>query len=211
MKNNVAKTLREFREGRYDILVSTQMIAKGHDFPRVTLVGVVMADAGLILPSYRASESVFELVAQAVGRSGRGSLPGEALIQTYNPQHYAITLGAKQDYEAFYHKEMQERRAAKFPPYYYLATILFSGKNEEKTAEAAFEIKQLILAQNFASVDAIGPMVPYYSMLGDYHRRTVLLRFKTFEPIKAYLNGLIHDLSGKGGVGITVDIDPLEN
>ena len=211
VKNNVAKTLREFREGQYDILVGTQMIAKGHDFPRVTLVGVVMADAGLILPSYRASESVFELVAQAVGRSGRGSLPGEALIQTYNPQHYAITLGAKQDYEAFYHKEMQERRAAKFPPYYYLATILFSGKNEEKTAEAAFEIKQLILAQNFASVDAIGPMVPYYSMLGDYHRRTVLLRFKTFEPIKAYLNGLIHDLSGKGGVGITVDIDPLEN
>ncbi|MCR5078873.1 MAG: primosomal protein N', partial [Bacilli bacterium] len=101
VRNNLSKVLGQFRKGEFDILVGTQMIAKGHDFPNVTLVGVVLADIGLTLPSYRAAETTFELITQAVGRSGRADKPGEAYIQTYNPAHYAITFGAKQDYEGF--------------------------------------------------------------------------------------------------------------
>ena len=210
VKNNVAKVLRQFREREFDILIGTQMIAKGHDFPAVTLVGVLMADIGLLLPSYRATESTFELIAQAVGRSGRGVLPGEALIQTYNPYHYAITLGASQNYENFYFKEMQERHTGKYPPFYFLGNMLFSSKDEERCAEAALGIRDLILSKKIPNVEAIGPMVPYFSMLGDMHRRNVLLRFRDPNAIKPLLKEILLSYSGKGGVSITIDIDPLE-
>ena len=205
------KTLKAFKAGEFDILVGTQMIAKGHDFPRVTLVGVLLADQGLLVPSYRASENVFELLAQAVGRSGRASLPGIALIQTYNPAHYAITLGAKQDYEGFYRRELQERHLAKYPPFTYLATLLFSSKDEERAVESAIDFRSLILEQRFAGVDAVGPMTPYYARLGDYYRRTVLVRFRSPDEIKPYLSRLLSTYSGKGGVDIAIDVDPLES
>ena len=210
VKNNVAKILRQFRDREFDILIGTQMIAKGHDFPAVTLVGVVLADIGLLLPSYRAAESTFELIAQAVGRSGRGVLPGEALIQTYNPYHYAITLGAEQNYERFYFREMQERHTDKYPPFFYLANLLFSAKDEERCVEAALGIRDLILSKKLPNVEAIGPMVPYFSMLGDRHRRNVLVRFKDPKAVKPVLKELLDAYAGKGGVGITIDIDPLE-
>ena len=186
------------------------MIAKGHDFPSVTLVGVLLADIGLMLPSYRASETTFELIAQAVGRSGRGSLQGEALIQTYNPQHYAITLGAKQDYEAFYHREMQERHMGHYPPFYFLACLTFYCKDENRAILSAENIRDLILAEKIPSLAAIGPMVPYFPCLGEWHRRNVLLQFRDPSKVKPFLGKLIHEYSGKGGVKIVCDVDPLD-
>ncbi|MDY5440845.1 MAG: primosomal protein N' [Candidatus Enteromonas sp.] len=210
VRSSMEKLLREFKEGKYDIMVGTQMIAKGHDFPKVTLVGVVMADVGLMLDSFRASERTFGLIAQALGRSGRGEKAGTALIQTYNPVHYAITLGAKQDYETFYRREMQERHVGKYPPYTYLISLVFHSKDEQKAMEAALDIKQAILAQNFPDVDAIGPMTPYYGRMGDYYRKTLLVRYRSPLQIKPYLTDLLHRVSGKGGVDILADVDPFD-
>ncbi|MBO6286051.1 MAG: primosomal protein N', partial [Bacilli bacterium] len=210
VRKKVAKTLQEFRNFEYDILVGTQMIAKGHDFPNVTLVGMVLADIGLSLPSYRASETTFELITQAVGRSGRGAKQGVALIQSYNPFHYAVALGAKQDYESFFVKEMQQRKITRFPPYVYLIALHFSAKVEQRCIEASVSFKQNLEAKFPDDVTCLGPVVPYYAVVGDYHKRSLLIKTKTPAKIKPYLGELVRVLSGKGGIDIECDVDPLD-
>ena len=210
VRKNVPKTLQEFRNFEYDILVGTQMIAKGHDFHNVTLVGLVLADIGLSLPSYRASESTFGLITQAVGRSGRGAKVGDALIQSYNPHHYAVTLGAAQDYERFFLREMQQRKITSFPPYVFLIALHFSSKNEEKCLQACIEFKEEIERRMGDEVTCLGPVSPYYSMLGEYHKRDLLLKTKNPALLKPFVGELVHAVSGKGGVDIECDVDPLD-
>ena len=210
VRKKVAKTLQEFRNFEYDVLVGTQMIAKGHDFPNVTLVGLVLADIGLSMPSFRASERTFELITQAVGRSGRGEKIGDALIQSYNPFHYAVTLGAKQDYETFFRREMQQRQITKYPPYFYLLALNFSAKSEERCIQAAMEFKQDIEERFNTEVICVGPVVPYLSIIGGFHKRNLLIKTKNPAAIKSYLGELIRALSGKGGVDIDCDVDPLD-
>ena len=210
VRNNLTKTLSAFREREYDILVGTQMIAKGHDFPNVTLVGVVLADIGLSLPSYRASETTFELITQAVGRSGRAEKSGEAYIQTYNPNHYAITLGASQDYEKFYIREMQSRLIAQYPPFVYLIAMMFEGKDEERVIQACVDIKAAIESKRFKDVKCIGPIAPFYEFVAEKHRRSLLLKLRDGSLLKPYLTDLVRSLSGKGGIDITCDVDPLD-
>lgn len=210
VNKNLEKTIHDFHDGAYDILVGTQMIAKGHDFPRVTLSGVVLADIGLSLPTYRAAERTFELIAQAVGRSGRSSLPGEAIIQTYNPGHYAIVYGAKQDYEGFFVKEMQERKIAQYPPYVYLILLEFSGKNEEKTVQASYDFKKELESQGFENVSFVGPLSPFYSLVNGRYKRIILIKYRQREPLASYLLGLIRRYSGHGSVDISANVDPLD-
>ncbi|MBQ2069929.1 MAG: primosomal protein N', partial [Bacilli bacterium] len=210
VRNNLTKVLGQFRNGEFDILVGTQMIAKGHDFPNVTLVGVVLADIGLTLPSYRAAESTFELITQAVGRSGRADKPGEAYIQTYNPTHYAITFGAKQDYEGFFYKEMQSRKISQTSPYTFQILMLFSGKDEERVILAANEFREHLVSKQFEGLTALGPIAPFYEFVGDNHRRYLLLKCKKPIPVKEYISSLANDLSGKGGISITFDVDPID-
>lgn len=210
VRNNVVKTLREFAAGDYDILVGTQMIAKGHDFPNVTLVGVVLADVGLSLPTYRASERTFQLITQAVGRSGRGAKNGVAIIQTYNPSHYAITLGAKQDYEGFFKKEMQERKISLYPPYRYLFLLRFSCKNEERCIQAALDVRKHFESQNISDSICLGPNAPFFALVGDVHQRTLLIKTKSANETRNYLSSLLSEISGKGGVDILCDVDPLD-
>lgn len=210
VRNNVSKVLRDFSEQKYDILVGTQMIAKGHDFPNVTLVGLVLADVGLSLPTYRASERTFQLITQAVGRSGRGLKSGKALIQTNNPNHYAVTLGAKQDYEAFYLKEMQVRKSSLYPPYRYLFLLKFSCKNEERCIEASFDVKKHLDSMNFEDTLSLGPLSPFYSLVGGIYQRNVLVKTKNPLVVRRYLASLLGKLSGKGGVEIVCDVDPLD-
>lgn len=210
VRNNIAKTLREFASGEYDILVGTQMIAKGHDFPNVTLVGVVLADVGLSLPTYRASERTFQLITQAVGRSGRGAKKGTAIIQTYNPAHYAITLGAKQDYEGFFKKEMQERKLSLYPPYRFLFLLRFSCKNEERCIQAAINVKDHFEGQGIPDSACLGPSVPFFALVGDMHQRTLLIKTKSAQATREYLSLLLSEIAGKGGVDILCDVDPLD-
>ncbi len=210
VRNNIAKTLREFASGEYDILVGTQMIAKGHDFPNVTLVGVVLADVGLSLPTYRASERTFQLITQAVGRSGRGAKKGTAIIQTYNPTHYAITLGAKQDYEGFFKKEMQERKLSLYPPYRFLFLLRFSCKNEERCIQAAMNVKDHFESQEIPDSICLGPSVPFFALVGEMHQRTLLIKTKSAQATREYLSLLLGEIAGKGGVDILCDVDPLD-
>ncbi len=210
VRGNVHTTIESFRHHEFDILIGTQMIAKGHDFPLVTLVGVVQADIGLYNPSYRSTENTFELLTQAVGRAGRSQKEGEAIIQTYNPSHYAISYGATQDYEGFYKKEMETRKIGKLPPYVFMISIRLSAKNEEKVAEAAYQIKEAIENERFENVTLIGPSTPYLAFLGGRYRRNILVKFRSREKIVPYLRSLAERLSGRGGVDIAFDVDPLE-
>ncbi len=210
ISKNVEKTLREFHDGVYDILVGTQMVAKGHDFPNVTLSGVVLADIGLSLPTYRAAERTFELIAQAVGRSGRSSKTGEAIIQTYNPSHYAIVYGARQDYESFFAKEMQERKIAQYPPYTFLILLELSAANEEKCVQAAYDFKKQIEAQSLESLDLVGPLLPYYSMANGKYKRILLLKYKKRELVETYLKNLLDQYAKNSVVDILVNVDPLD-
>ncbi len=131
------RILDEFRRGKIDILVGTQLIAKGHDFPGVTLVGVVSADIGLGLPDFRSAERTFQLLTQAAGRAGRGENPGRVLVQTFFPDHYAIRMAAEQNYEAFFNKEMRFRRMMHYPPVIALANVIAQGSKLEQAAQVA--------------------------------------------------------------------------
>ena len=126
------KLLNEFEEGKGDILLGTQMIAKGLDYPNITLVGVLNADTMLNLPDFRASERTYQLLTQVAGRAGRHDKPGRVIIQTYNPEHYAIQDVQKNDYLTFYQKEMEYRKIGKYPPYYFLINFTISHKNMKK-------------------------------------------------------------------------------
>lgn len=210
VSKNVEKVLKEFHDGKYDILVGTQMIAKGHDFPLVTLSSVVLADIGLTLPTYRAAERTFQLIAQAVGRSGRSSKEGEALIQTYNPAHYAVQFGASQDYKSFYLKEMQQRKITQYPPYYYLILLEFSASKEEKAVQSAIDFKREIEGLGIENFHTLGPITPYYSMFNGKYKRCLLLKFKKREEIDGHLHEMLEKYAKLGGVDITVNVDPLD-
>ena len=143
-KRDYETILAGFRDGDYDILVGTQMIAKGHDIPNVTLVGIVNADIGLGLPDFRSAERTFQLLTQAAGRAGRGETPGVVLIQTINPDHYAIRCAAAQDYEAFYAKELEFRRLMSYPPYAALASVVVRSVREEEALARSAALARLL-------------------------------------------------------------------
>jgi primosomal protein N' (replication factor Y) len=143
-KRHFETILHGFREGDSDILVGTQMIAKGHDIPNVTLVGVVSADVGLGLPDFRAAERTFQLLTQAAGRAGRGNLPGIVLIQTINPEHYAIRYASEQNYDGFYEKEIQFRKLMRYPPFAALANVLVRSQKQEEALEMSTELGRML-------------------------------------------------------------------
>src|SRR5205823_10535509 len=131
-KRDYETILAGFRERQFDILVGTQMSAQGHEIPNVTLVGIVNADIGLGLPDFRAAERTFQLLTQAAGRAGRGETPGIVLIQTVNPEHYAIRCAAEQNYEKFYRKEIEFRRAMRYPPFRSMANLIVRAHSEDE-------------------------------------------------------------------------------
>ena len=208
IRNNIQKTIKDFLDYKADILVGTQMIAKGHDFPNVTLVGVVLADIGLSMPSFRSSERVFELIMQAVGRSGRNDKEGRAIVQTYNPSHYAIRYAASQNYEAFYAHEMNIRKIQKYPPYVFLISIEISGKDEELVVSFGDKIAAEIEQNNFEDVSFLGPVSPYIAYENNIHRRVILLKYKNSDKIKPYLRELLNRIKAISNIDIRLNIDP---
>src|SRR5579872_3837874 len=143
-KRQYETILHGFREGDYDVLVGTQMIAKGHDIPNVTLVGVISADIGLGMPDFRAAERTFQLLTQVAGRAGRGNVPGTVLIQTINPDHYAVRLAAAHDYPGFYEKELNFRRAMHYPPFSAMANVLVRSQHKEMALRMSTELGRLV-------------------------------------------------------------------
>ena len=210
VRNNIAKTVEAFANQEADILVGTQMIAKGHDFPNVTLVGIVLADIGLSLPSFRSTERAFQLITQAVGRSGRANKVGQAIIQTFNPYHYAITLASKQNYEAFFNKEMSVRKISQYPPYTYLTSIEIIGKHEEVVSDIIGKICRDIESQNFENVSVLGPVEPYIAYENNNYHRIILIKYKNYDKINDYLRDVLESLKNKSQINVRVNVDPYD-
>ena len=207
-KTKIPETIEAFRKKEADILIGTQMIAKGHDFPDVTLVGIVLADIGLSMPSFRSNERAFQLITQAIGRSGRKEKPGTAIIQTYMPSHYAITYAARQDYELFYRKEMEMRRMQFYPPYAYLASVTLRGKNEDKVIENTYRIVDFLNDEFLDDAQILGPSTPYIPVEMGLNVRSILLKFRDQEKAHRILEKMIDIFGTNSNFELFINIDP---
>lgn len=208
-----ARTLAGFREGKIDILVGTQLIAKGHDFPGVTLVGVVSVDAGLSLPDFRAAERTFQLLTQAAGRAGRGDNPGRVLVQTFFPEHYAVRMAAEQNYETFFTKEMRFRRLMHYPPWTALANIIAQDPDLEKAAALAQRIADFLSASEKESqaLKVLGPAPAPLARIKGRYRIQFLVKSNSRAKLNEVLKRLV-DHCEQAGVtprAMMVDVDPV--
>jgi primosomal protein N' (replication factor Y) len=205
------RVLSSFRRHEADILVGTQMIVKGHDFPDVTLVGTIIADITLFENDYRAGERTFQLLTQAAGRAGRGEISGYSIIQTYKPEHYAIQAAKKQDYEDFYETEMAYRRLMKYPPVYNMLVILVQSTESglaEKSAEELSAILKGIIGQN-KSIRLIGPGDAGIAKKNDRYRKVIYIK-------SADLKGLANVMQAVDDyrcerVSVSMDMNPMDS
>lgn len=202
------RILRDFKEHKIDIIVGTQMITKGLDFPKVTQVGVVSADANLNLPDFRACERTFNLITQVAGRAGRGDVSGEVIVQTYTPEHYAIRLAAKHDYVNFFEREIASRRELNFPPFVNLVKITVRSRNEDKVIEYA-EKTAKILQKKIPDLKMLGPAPAHMTKLRGYYRWNILIKAEGRVNIVRYLREALKGFRKGGGVFIAVDVDPM--
>lgn len=209
-KNGVDTIIETFKNQEADILVGTQMIVKGHDFPKVTLVGILAADMSMFSGDYMAAERTFDLLVQAAGRAGRGNLPGEVIIQTYNPEHYSVVAAAKQDYEAFYEEEIIYREMMHYPPFYHMLAILGESTNMELLQEAMEGIgKQGATNQEF---EIIGPADAYVSKGKDAYRKVIYIKSKQQRPLIMFKTQAEQFMASKTQfrkVYIQYDMDPM--
>lgn len=208
-KNSHLKLLEKFRNHEANILLGTQMIAKGLDFEDVTFVGVLNADMSLNIPDFRASERTFQLLSQVAGRSGRGKKEGRVVIQTYNPDHYAITCAANHDYKRFYQLEMNYRKLAVYPPFCHMVSILIQSKKEQASYEAARHIKNY-LDEHLNHVIILGPAQSMIYKMNDLYRLRILLKFKQDKEVYIALNALndYYNKKQKGKVTVICDFNP---
>ncbi len=202
--------LGTFREGNYDILVGTQMIAKGHDIPNVTLVGVVSADVGLALPDFRAAERTFQLLTQVAGRAGRGSLPGLVLIQTINPDHYAVRFARAQDYQGFYEKELNFRRLMHYPPFSAMANILVRSEKLEEALKLSGALGEY-LKNPPANVKVLGPAAAAVVKLKSEYRYQFLIKSTSRRTLAELMRGArrFAEEYRWPATALVIDVDPL--
>jgi primosomal protein N' (replication factor Y) len=209
-KRHYESILYGFRAHDYDVLVGTQMIAKGHDIPNVTLVGVVSADVGLGMPDFRAAERTFQLLAQAAGRAGRGDRPGEVLIQTINPDHYAIRFAAAQDYEGFYRKELEFRRAMRYPPFSALANLLVRSPDQQKASRMAAELAARLNPAP-PELKVLGPAEAPVPRLKREYRYQTLIKAASRRVLRQALEAL-RDWARRqdwSPTALVIDVDPI--
>lgn len=212
-KDGHEKILETFENGGADILIGTQMIVKGHDFPNVTLVGILAADLSLYSDDYRSAERTFQLLTQAAGRAGRGKREGEVVIQTYSPEHYSIEKAAAQDYEGFYQEEMNYRELMGYPPAEHLMAVLMMGAEEEHLALAAKYLKEYTLRiDREQKLQVIGPASPYVGKVNDVYRKVLYLKCETVDPLidaKNKMEKYIEINRGFQSIRIQFDLDPM--
>jgi primosomal protein N' (replication factor Y) len=206
------KSLLAFSAGQLDMLVGTQMLAKGHDFPKVTLVGVVSVDAGLQLPDFRAAERTFQLITQVAGRAGRGERPGRVMVQTYHPQHYALRHACAQDYAGFYDEEIRYRQNHSYPPFVALASILVHGPDLSRTRETALELrKELDLANRDRACRVLGPAPAPLARLKGEHRMHLLIKSRQRRLLRQLVSTATTAVTARkhNPRTINVEIDPI--
>ena len=207
VKNGHQKILDAFENKEYDILLGTQIIAKGLDFENVTLVGVINADIGLEV-DFRSSERTFQLLTQVVGRSGRGEKQGVGIIQTNHPDHYALRYAATNNYEGFYNEEMNYRKVRKYPPYRYLVSLLFSGKDIDRLSLFAEEIKQKILDYNIKDLEVLGPAAPFINKINNTYRLRLLVKFKNRELSLEVIRKIKDYMKKNSSIKMEINVDP---
>ena len=212
--NKYEEILDKFRSGQSQILIGTQMIAKGHHLPGVTLVGVISADVGLGLPDFRSGERSFQLLCQVAGRSGRGEKPGKVIIQTFQPDHYAITSAASQEYDQFFQIESQYRKINGYPPYSKMIRLVNQHTNESKALEESKKIASLFLQERDRSdlfdIDVIGPTPAFPARVRGHYRWQIILRGPNPRLLYDRLN-LVSAQTSSSGIfkGFFVDVDPI--
>ena len=209
-KKQYETILQQFREGHYDLLVGTQMIAKGHDIPNVTLVGVVSADIGLGMPDFRAAERTFQLLTQVAGRAGRGNVPGIVLIQTINPDHYAVRMAAAQDYPAFYEKELHFRRMMLYPPFSAMANVLVRSEKQEAAMRMRADLG-LLLNPPPEKLRVIGPAEAPVPRLKNEYRYQFLIKASSRKALNELLQRIRSFAQERkwGATALVIDVDPL--
>lgn len=206
-KGSHEKIITAFKNHEYDILLGTQMIAKGLDFSNVTLVGVINADTSLMIPNYRSNEYTFQLLMQTAGRSGRGEKNGSVIIQTFNPEHYAITLASKHDYFDFFKQEMEVRRKLSYPPYYYLIYIKVIGKDYNKISIESNKIAS-ILTRELKNSKILGPTTCSVFKLNGLFRFGIIIKYKKEEKMEEVLQSLVNHYKGNQTVKVDIDVNP---
>ena len=206
------RAILEFGAGELDMLVGTQMLAKGHDFPNVTLVGVVSVDAGLSLPDFRASERAFQLITQVAGRAGRGDRAGRVMIQTYHPNHYALLHACKQDYMGFYDEEIRYRKSMNYPPFVALAALLIHGEDFGRVQTTAAELKNALEEANQERACRIlGPAPAPLARLRGEHRIQILIKSRNRPQLRQTIDIALAEAAERGADlrMVNVEIDPI--
>lgn len=201
------KMIKAFKNHEYDILLGTQIVSKGLDFDNVTLVGVINADTSLNIPDFRSSETTFSLLAQVAGRAGRSDKEGEVIIQTFNPEHYAIQYTKKHDYLGFYNREMSIRRELKYPPYYYICYVKISGKDNKYIYEESLKITKLF-HNKLINMIILGPSPCTIFKLNNIYRYGIILKYKKDEDLREVLNKVIEHYKYNRNIKIDVNFNP---
>ena len=208
-KGEHSRILRNFRQGEADILIGTQMVAKGLDFPNVTLVGVISADTSINMPDFRAAERTFQLLTQVAGRAGRGETPGEVIVQTFNPDHYSIIAAQTHDYRSFYEQEILFRSELKYPPFCRFANLICVDEQELKASERATLLASAVEKVSPAEVEKIGPSPAPLARLKNQFRYHVALRSPVETRLETVVRAALALLPPQERWRIIVDMDPL--
>src|SRR5699024_1994733 len=205
------RILKQFARHEADVLLGTQMIAKGLDFENVTLVGVLTADSMLHLPDFRSSEKTFQLLTQVSGRAGRHELSGEVIIQTYTPDHYSIELASEYNFNAFMQKEMAVRKKFQYPPYYFLALITITHENQVKVIQTAQSVAQYLIQRVGPGTVILGPTPSPIPRIKNRYRFQCMIKYKNEPFLRDYIEQIRQQLDkdiNKNGLQMIVDMQP---
>jgi len=210
-KGKYEDVLSRFGEGEIDILLGTQMIAKGLDFPNVTLVGIISADTALQVPDFRAAERTFQLIVQVAGRSGRGEVPGKVIVQTYHPDHYAIQTAIHQDYYSFLKYEMGQRQDIGYPPFTKLLRVLIQGEKEQTVVNESQKIARFLLAdKNAQSIQILGPAPAPIDRIKNLYRHHLIIKCQNVQLAMHFSRVIDHAIqSANKSLRISLDVDPI--
>jgi primosomal protein N' (replication factor Y) len=214
----LVKILRNLKEGATDILIGTQMVAKGHHYPNITLVGILCADLSLNFPDFRSGERTFQLLAQVAGRAGRGERPGRVILQTFNPDHFCITTAKDQDYRAYFNQEIGFRQSALYPPFCRLMQVIITGRDKGRTARYARrtgEICREVISDHPRgpeSIQLLGPVTAPLSRIKDRYRWQLLLKGTQVDSLHQVARTLRRRTAQempRKGIRLIIDVDPM--
>lgn len=217
-KGSILKILKNLKNQTIDILIGTQMVAKGHDFPNITLVGIVCADLSLNFPDFRASEQTFQMLAQVAGRAGRGDRPGKVILQTYNPDHFSIRCAKNQDIQSFYDQELVFRKSLAYPPFSRMIQVVVSSKDQaaglRQTAELETQCRTILNSdRSFKNhVQVMGPVEAPFSKIASHYRWQMLLKGGDAKLLHGFARRLLFTnpaVLNRQGVKTAIDVDPF--